>query len=147
MCWIFFSIFIVWWEWKWWHLAATFHQHYCYSLVVGICFPSGEKQRRCPRLEEHRVKESVGKYFQMPCTTLLLKFLGWDSTSQQNNVLARYVHLAKLPSTVQRNNQSWCSDATERKEQAGDSAEALFLDFVCATLKSWIMFKSKTFWT
>lgn len=58
----FFSppIFIVRSELKWWHLAATFHQPYCYSLVVGICFPSGEMQRRCPCLEEHSVRDPWG---------------------------------------------------------------------------------------
>lgn len=48
----YFPIFIVWLEWKRWHLAATFHRRYCYALVEGICFPSGETQRRCPCLQE-----------------------------------------------------------------------------------------------
>lgn len=34
----------------------------------------------------------------------------------------------------------------KEKSKLGNSAEVLSLDFACATLKSWIMFKSKTFW-
>lgn len=83
-----------------------------------------------------QLKRPVGKYFQMPCMTLLLKFLGWGNTSQQNNVLACYVHFAKLLSTFQRNHQSWCSDATERKKQTGDLCRSPVLRLcLCNTQK------------
>lgn len=99
----FFSLFIVQSEWKQWHLAATFHQCYCYSLVVGICFPSGEMQRRQPSLEEHEVRDVWGNSSKWHTQHYPLRFLGCGNTSQQNNVLAHYVRFAKLLPTFQIN--------------------------------------------
>lgn len=74
----FFSIFIVRSERMQWYLAATFHQRYCYCycLVVGICFPSGETQRRCPCLEEYRVKETPGEILPNAMHDVTLK-ISW----------------------------------------------------------------------
>lgn len=84
----------------------------------GFVFRQVKRKGVVPFWKNIELKRPVGKYIQIACMTLLLKFLGWGSTSQQNNVLARYVHFAKLLSTVQRNHQSWCSDATESFEKA-----------------------------